>query len=248
MNADMNNDMDPIEIKLQALSLRGSENDQGGKDPCPIDETFAAFMDGLLSTEEAESIREHILRCTDCHLAYTTWMELAKQEDPTLPAHLLESARSLHKPPAHRVIIQLFKKAFEILNPSEDLFLPSLRPDLAAVRGQSGTLPPNHYEIVDIESSLPHVECLRIQHLQDTGTLKLTVIPSQDISQDTLKKIRVDLYIEKNLVQSWPVFGEGTSLNPIDPGLYRLELVEIAAGRDAKHAMSLGFMELELRS
>jgi hypothetical protein len=242
----MDNAMDPVELKLIALSLRGRGEGQGKEGPCPDDETFGAFMDGLLSQEEADKIRAHVLVCGDCHRAYTAWKEMAHRENPALPDRLLEAARGMYRPSASRLLLKVMKKAFEILNPGEAAIRPSLQPDTAAVRGSSA-LPEHHYEIVDVDPRMPHLEGLRIQHLQDTGAVKLTLIPAPDVSAEVLGDLRIDLYAGENLVQSWPVFEEGTSLNPVEKGCYRLEMKEVfrsdASGRDRV----LGSMELELR-
>lgn len=224
----MNDKIDPIELKLKALALRSRGK---GKEGCPSDEPFAAYMDGRLEGEEAEKIRAHVTGCADCHQAYTIWMESLPGDGPPVPARLLQAAQALAGPPLKRVVVKLLKKAFEILNPEE----VALRPAMGALSRGSGE--EGRYEFADIESDVPCLDAVRIQHLEDTGTLKVTLKRAMDDES----RVRVDVYAGETMVQSWPLGNEGVSLNPLEKGTYRINVVE-QAGRP------LGTMELDLRA
>lgn len=241
------NDIDPVELKLKALAMRGKVKTEERGQSCPSDEVFGAFMDTALSEDETQILISHIVECPDCHLAYQAWLETAGIEGPPVPAHLQALARSLLKPSRTRLVLKLFRKAFQILNPYEICLIPEPDGTLGAARRGGEGLPADQYEMVDIRANLLHLEIIRIQHLEDSNTLKLSLFPSPDLSADSLKRIRVDLYSESSLVQSWPLYKEGTSLNPIERGVYRLSLIEIEPSMERHQVRSLGFMELDLQ-
>ncbi len=242
----MKNEMDPIELKLKALAFRGEASSREGGEPCPDDETFSAFMDGLLFGGQADAVKEHIIRCRVCNLAYAVWQEASKPGEPSVPSHLIESARSLYRPPMTRVVIKLFKNAFQILNAAEVAFLgPSPGAEAVPCRG-SGQADADRFEIADIDPGLEVLESIRIQHLEETATVKLSVFPSPGLSPDKRKQIRVDLYAESGLIQSWPLKEAGTAMNPIERGAYRLSLVEVTPALEEHEVKVLGFVELNL--
>lgn len=241
------NNADPIEVMLKALALRGRISGERDGDACPSDEKFGAFMDKALPEEESQAIQSHIAECPDCSLAYQAWLETSDVEGPPVPAPLMASARALVRPSQCRVILELLKKAFRILNPDEVIVIPEPECTLGAARRSGEAHLEDQYEVVDIKASLPHLEMIRIQHFEDTETLKLSLFPSPELPAERMKRIRVDLYSESGLVQSWPLYKEGTSLNPIEKGAYRLSLVEIEPSTERHKVRSLGFMELDLQ-
>jgi hypothetical protein len=112
--------------------------------------------------------------------------------------------------------------------------------------GAKGIPAEDQYEIIDLKPGVEQLESVRIQHLEETGTLKISVMPSPDLAPDALKRIRIDLHGESGLVQSWPLEASGTSLNPIEKGAYRLSLVEVLASIEKHQVRYLGFVELDL--
>ena len=55
------------------------------------------------------------------------------------------------------------------------------------------------------------------------------------------------MYAGEQIVQSWPLGGQGVSLNPLEEGAYRIDVVEILSKPDRHQARALGSMELDLR-
>jgi len=239
------NENDPIELKLEALKFMGREENDKGLESCPSDETFAAYMEDHLPNEEAETIKSHITSCSDCNLVYSAWLETNGIEGSPVPAELLEKARSLIKPPITHLAMKLLKKAFKIINP-EDVSLKSAPQAALGATRKSGALPSDQYEIVEIKSELPYIETVQVQHLEDSDSLKLTLIPSKDSQADDLNKIRIDIYQDSRLVQSWPLYMEGTSLNPLEKGKYRIALVKISPAVEGRQVGSIGAIELSL--
>ena len=242
----MNKDIDPIEAVLKALSFRERSPRQGETDACPSDEAFAAFMDSLLPESEAAGIKSHIVTCPECHLAYTAWMEASAIEGLQIPPHLIESAKARFKFPKIRVAIRLLKKSFEILNPTDVEIISPLSLEPAAVCRGEFAVKENRFELVEMDPRIPDLASIRIQHLEEPGSLKVTVIPSKGLDEDRMERTRIDLFRGDNLIQSWPLYRSGTALNPIEKGSYRLGLVELSSRSDQHEARSLGSVDLNL--
>jgi hypothetical protein len=239
----MNREMDPIELKLKALELRGLTETCPD---CPSDETFAAYMDGRVTGKEADEIKTHILDCRACLIAYRAWQESDATEGPPVPEKVLERARALVKPPLTRVALRMFKKAFELLNPGELSLAGKTQPAAVPSRGAESKAE-HQYEIVELKPDLPPIETVQIQHLEDTGTLKVTLFPSSDAGEESLARLRVDVFCDENIVQSWPLYREGTALSNLEEGMYRFELLEITPAAGKHETRSLGVMEFDLR-
>jgi hypothetical protein len=240
----MNREIDPIELKLKALELRGLTDTSHD---CPSDETFAAYMEGQVSGKEADDVKTHILDCRACHLAFSAWQESDAIEGPPVPEKVLERAKALAKPPLTRVALKMLKKAFELMNPADLLLAETAQPATALSRGAEAKAE-HQYEIVEIKPNIPPVETVQIQHLEDTGTLKVTLFPSSEETEDRLARLRVEVFCDENLVQSWPLYREGTALTPLEEGMYRFELVEIMPAKEEHEPCSLGVIELDLRA
>jgi len=218
---------DSLEWLLKALELEGGAAGPPAAGDCPSDERFAAFLDGLLQGEEAADLREHLVRCPLCHLGLRAWTEASAGEGPPVPAAALERARALVKPGALKIALRLLGRFFEILNPSEIPLstVPATAPVLRS--GGAGAAASPRHEVVDLKPSAECLESIRLQSLEDTGRLKVTVFPAPDVALDPPGRLRVELFQEDACLQSWPLRAGGPPLHPLDPGLYRLEVREV---------------------
>jgi len=241
----MDNNIDPIETILQALAFRGRTQSQDKNNPCPSDETFSTYMENRLSEEDALEVRSHINGCPDCGKVHSLWLEASRTEEPPVPVGLLKSAKSLVQPSLCHIAIKILGKAFEILNPDKVPILSAAKADLGLTRRVADN-ESNLYEVVDIKADIPCPKSVRVQHLEDTGSLKLSLFPSPGLSKEKMKKIRVELYSGITLIQSWPLYEAGTSMNPIEKGLYRISLIEIAPSLDKHQTRYLGSLEVDL--
>ncbi|MBU0754694.1 MAG: hypothetical protein KJ645_06110, partial [Planctomycetes bacterium] len=233
---------------LRALEFAGLEATSPSETTCPPDEQFAAFMDNKLTVKDADPIRKHIVQCVTCHLAYRAWLETIPGEGPPVPARLLEQARALFKPPATRLVLKFLKNALELLNPLEVSLVdtPALQGARTRSREEGSGL---QSEVLEFRPALVEIDVVRVQALEDTGTVKVELIPCSDLSQDRLARLRVEAFCQDQPVQSWPLFAEGTSLNPLASGSYRFDLMELhPTDTGGVQMRSIGEITLELAS
>ena len=240
----MDNRKDLIELKLEALALGGREAASAPLEACPDDETFAAFMQGTLPQKDTDRWRAHAARCPDCVLAITAWRETEGIEGPPVPAHLLVAARRLVKKPVTRLVLELFDRAFRILNPGDVRHQLVLNQSASVTRGEGGD---ERHESVELHPEVPGLEAIRIQHLEHRHALKVTLVVDPKLDEEQRKRLRVDVYSDVSLIQSWPLYLEGTSLNPLEKGVYRLSVMEIEPSSDQHQFRTLGTVELDLK-
>lgn len=221
----MNKPIDEIEIILQALRHNPQKTESQQENECPSDELFGAFADGHIDGDEAEKLRGHIAGCSQCHLAYTMWQEIDKSESKPVPADLMKAAKALYKPSLTRIAVKLFKKTFELLNPGEISLSDSFQPAVEGVRRRQETLPEHHYEYVDIACALPGLDSLKIQLLEGTGLLKISLLALSTVADDKAAKLRIEVLRNDKRIQSWPVKEDGVELNPLAKGVYQIQLV-----------------------
>jgi hypothetical protein len=119
-------------------------------------------------------------------------------------------------------------------------------PDGAVVRRGGEEISEDRHETLDIKPDVPGLGSIRIQHLEEPRTLKLTVFPSEASITEQVGQIRIDLYSRMNLIQSWPLYGEGTPLNPIEKGSYRISLVAVKSSREKDRIRPLGSIDMDL--
>lgn len=234
----MNNNRDEIELRLEALTFQKSPLE------CPSASLFAAFMEERLGSEEEDAIRNHLTQCQDCNMAYHAWVETEGIEGPPVPAKLLEAARNLPIPAVKRIVMKLLDKALQVMNPLDLCLKPMPEAGLGLTR-KGAAQADDQYELVEINPDLPYLETIQIQHLAGKNAIKVRMIPSKSL-KDEERQIRVDIYDEANLIQSWPIYDDGVSLNPLERGGYRLEVKEIMPGLENHQVKSLGAMDLVL--
>jgi len=235
----MTNKNDEIELRLEALTFQKSPSD------CPSESSFAAFMEERLRPEEEKTIRNHITQCQDCNMAYHAWIETEGIEGPMVPAKLLEAAKNIPIPAVKRIVMKLLDKAFQIMNPLDLCLKPLPESGLGATR-KGNTQAEDQYEMVEIKPDLPYIETIQVQQLTSAGALKVRLIPSAPSKEEDSRRIRVDIYNETNLIQSWPLYQDGVSLNPLERGGYRLEIKEILPSMENHEVRSLGAVDLVL--
>lgn len=97
-------DREDIKIKEILKKLR-TESFMASKSPsninqqgCPDLAELSALMDGLLSSEEAESIKAHLADCPVCQELMKIALEIREEPPSLIPAKILDKAKSLFKP------------------------------------------------------------------------------------------------------------------------------------------------------
>lgn len=93
----------------------------------PLEETFASFLDGRLSQEEARALRDHLISCRNCAEAIEVQLKLNKVDLTDIPVELQSWARNLvasaDKSSFLEIILRLKGKLWEVLSTSGDILL-----------------------------------------------------------------------------------------------------------------------------
>ena len=98
------------------------------KDPHLDEEDLACFFDNVLSPEENERIREHIIGCDECAGIFALSLNAESAVEPKeIPKELLNRAldilKSKDKPDIFEIILLLKENMLEIINATGDILL-----------------------------------------------------------------------------------------------------------------------------
>jgi hypothetical protein len=101
----------------------------------PDEEAWVCFLEGMLSREESEPLKAHLLSCDSCAEAFSIQVRLKPTSLKDVPAELLQRMKNLvaseERPSILDIVLRLGEKALEILNTTGDVlvgqeFVPAL--------------------------------------------------------------------------------------------------------------------------
>lgn len=194
----------------------------------PDEETLACFIEGRLTTEENDLIKEHLIICEPCALAVALNLASPNIEAKDVPEELLKQLKNLlvfrQDPTLLEIILKLKEKTLEMINATGDVLVGMELVPAPVLRARSIK------DFKDEVTILKDFKDIRVEvKVENRGgrAFNLNILVKQKLSQKTIKDLRVtlikdDLELESYLTDSGSISFENVSL-----GEYSVEISTI---------------------
>lgn len=191
------------------------------------EEALVCFLEGRLSGEEKERVKEHLLHCSDCLEAFIFNL-VADKEEQQVPEHLLERIRSSILPQDEfsifEIILKLKEKALEVINTTGDILVGQEFVPAPVLRSRQMK------DFKDEVIILKDFEDIRVEvkvenKLGKAFDLKISVKQKQ--TQDLIKDLRVTLIRDDLELESYLTDSGSISFEHILLGKYRIEIANV---------------------
>ncbi|MCX5710215.1 MAG: zf-HC2 domain-containing protein [Candidatus Omnitrophica bacterium] len=193
----------------------------------PDEEAFVSFIEGRLTEEENNRIKEHILGCNACAEALSSSIGDIK-EDLSVPEELLESVRGLvvpeDKSSFFEVVLRLKDDLLELINTSGDVLVGQEFLPAPVLRSRSIK------DFKDEVRILKDIKDFRVEikiEAKSGKAFNLAVVVKEKRTQKVLKDLRISLLKAGTELESY-ISGAGTVVfEHVSLGEYRIDISKV---------------------
>ena len=215
--------------KLIKLAYKGWKSDQSNKDKeHPDEEALTCFIEGKLTAEENDLIKEHLILCDNCAQAVALNLAVAGAETKEVPEELLNRLKNLLASQCETcaldIILRLKENMLEMINTTGDVLVGLELMPAPVLRSRSIK------DFKDEVTILKDFKDIRVEvKVENKGgqEFNLNILVRQKQTQKTIKDLRVtlikdDLELESYLTDSGSVIFEHVLI-----GKYAVEISTI---------------------
>lgn len=201
--------------KLIRLVYKGWKADQSNKErEHPDEETLACFIEGKLTKEESDIIKEHLIICDNCAEAVALNLSAGTTETKEVPEEMLNRLKnslvSQCEPSVLEIILRLKEKALEMINTTGDVLVGLELVPAPVLRSRSIK------DFKDEVTILKDFKDIRVEvKVENKGgqVFNLNILVRQKQTLETIKDLRVtlikdDVELESYLTDSGTVIFE----------------------------------------
>jgi hypothetical protein len=196
--------------------------------PHPDEEDIACFIEGRLSPQRTQELKEHFAGCSQCADILAASLRAIEAEAVELPAGLEGAMRkkleSLEDFPILEIILRMKERFFEVLGTSGDILVgqelvpePILR-SRAVKDFKDEIMIMKEFKDARVEVKL---EC------KAKGEFALMVAAQQKNTQKPLKGVRITLIRQGLELESYLADSGAVTFDHVTPGKYSIEMVGI---------------------
>jgi len=215
--------------KLIKLVYRGWKSEHTDKDKeHPDEEILVCFIEGRLTVEESEIIKEHLITCDNCAEALALNLSTGITQTKEVPEELLNRLKDLLslqcEPSILEIVLKLKEKTLEMINSTGDVLVGLELVPAPILRSRSIK------DFKDEITILKDFQDIRVEvkiENRGAGAFNLNILVRQKQTQKTIKDLRVtlikdNLELESYLTDSGTVIFEHVLL-----GKYSVEISTI---------------------
>jgi len=194
----------------------------------PDEELLACFLEGKLSKQDSEILKDHILKCSVCAENIAVWISSDSLEAKELPSGLLEKAKSLvssqGKVSFLEIFLKLKEKTLEILGTTGDVLVGQELVPAPVLRSRKIK---DFKDEVNIFKDFDDIRVeVKIEN-KSGREFSLTVAAKEKASQKLIKDLRVTLIKDNIELESYHADTGKVTFEHVLLGAYKVEVSSV---------------------
>lgn len=191
----------------------------------PDEETFASFLDGLLSPEESRHFELHLISCPGCTEVISAQAKLLADEGITLPEGLLSGIKKWVREQLRQtlleIILKIKEKTIEVINTTGDILVGQELVPAPLLRSRSIKDFPEQVSILKDFKDI-RVE-IKVENKQGKA-FNLAVAVKDKARQEARKDLRITLIRDDLELESYDTDSGKACFEQVALGRYMVEI------------------------